>query len=306
MKWEHCHTIDDEYTPTHCAVLHDKVAVLRTTWWYTSCDVLHISSLDLHSWTTTELPYHSMSLTTYKSQFVAVGGRDPYSWEPTNQLYSSATGLEWRPSLPPMRTKRYKTASVGTTSPEALVVAGGRGSDDGELDEVEVLVEDNWHSVNPLPKPCNHMTSTLHQDEVVFTDRYSNSIFTCEIDSLISSCTTSSKHKSPWRHVRAVDLLTTTVSYSSRLVNIDGGGTIKGYCSMSQSWIEVTSTGSKMNSSMIPYITYIATSTLPTGDIVVVSGFGVYKLKMSCELFLLFFSNCGYQGVRVQHRIVVY
>ncbi len=226
-----------------------------------------------------------MSLTTYKSQFVAVGGCDPYSWVPTNQVFSSVTGLEWRPSLPPMRTKRYRTASVGTTSPEALVVAGGRGSDDRVLDEVEVLVEDNWHSVNPLPKPCEYMTSTLHQDEVVFTDRHSNSIFICEIDSLISSCITSSKHKSPWRHVRAVDSHTTTVSYSSRLVNIHGGVTIKGYCSMSRSWIEVANTRSKISYTRIAanMTTYVTNSTLPT---VVPIDSGVYKPKISCELLL--------------------
>ncbi len=245
-----------------------------------SADVLRISSFDLRSWTTTKLPYQHMSLTTYKSQFVAVGGCDPYTLKPTNQVFSSATGVEWRPSLPPMRTKRYWTASVGTTSPEVLVVAGGHGSDNRELDVVEVLVEDNWHSVNPLPKRCYNMTSTLHQDEVVFTDKYSNRIFICEIDSLISSCTTSSKHKSTWRHVRAVNSQTATVSYSSRLVNIYSGGTIRCY-SMSQSWIEVTSTGSKIN-----YNSFSAASTLPTGDIVVAIDSGVYKLKMSCELLL--------------------
>ncbi len=272
------------YTPRHCAVLHDKVAVLTTTQYVSgsSADVLHISSFDLRSWTTTKLPYEYMSLTTYKSQFVAVGGRDPSTLELTNRVFSSATGVEWRPSLPPMRTKRYRTASVGTTSPEVLVVAGGRGTDSRVFDEVEVLVEDNWHSVNPLPKPCYNMTSTLHQDEVVFTDRYSNSIFTCEIDSLISSCTTSSKHKSPWRYVRAVASYTTTVTYSSHLVNIHNHGTIRGYCSMSQSWIEVNRAGSK-----ISYTRCTAASTLPTGDIVVASESGVYKLKISCELFFV-------------------
>ncbi len=31
--------------------------------------------------------------------------------------------------------------------------------------------ECRWYPVNPLPKQCCDMTSTLHQDEVVFTDR---------------------------------------------------------------------------------------------------------------------------------------
>ena len=62
--------------PTHCVVLHDIVAVLGKeglSWWYR----VHISSTNLHSWTTTTLPYHYMSLTTYQDKLVAVGGCDP-------------------------------------------------------------------------------------------------------------------------------------------------------------------------------------------------------------------------------------
>ncbi len=64
---------------------------------------------------------------------------------------------------------------------------------------------------------------------------------------------------------------------------------------MSQSWIEVTSSGSKISFTIIPYIapsskisytSYAAASSLPTGDIVVASDSGVYKLKISCELLL--------------------
>ena len=68
--------------------------------------LLHISSTNLHSWTTTTLPYGYMSLTTYQDKLVAVGGVHPSTGEVTDQLLTSATGEDWQPSLPPMPTKR--------------------------------------------------------------------------------------------------------------------------------------------------------------------------------------------------------
>ena len=55
-------------------------------------------------------------------------------------MITSTTGQQWEPSLSPMSTMRYDTMSVSTTSPEMLVVAGGRGSDMEDLDTVKVLM----------------------------------------------------------------------------------------------------------------------------------------------------------------------
>ncbi len=217
-----------------------------------------------------------MSLTTYKSKFAAVGGRDPSTKEPTDQVFTSNTGLQWQPSLPCMRRKRYFTSSVGTMSPVALVVAGGYGASGKKLDDVEVLVDNEWHSVAPLPKPCCSMTSTFHQDEVVFTDSYTNTIYSCSVDSLVSS--SKSLQPSSWKMFEAPDVFTATISYFSRLININGRGTIQGYSTSSQSWIEVASLEDLILSS-----NFTSAATLPSGDIVIAHISGVYKVIVSGE-----------------------
>ena len=137
-------------------------------WRYGSNDVLHISSTDLHSWTPTTLPYEAMSLTTYQSMFVAVGGRHFSTDEHTDLLFTSDTGLQWQPSLPPMPTKRCYTSSVSIRSPEVLVVAGGQVSGGRKLNVVELLLGDQWGTVDPLPAPCYSMQSTLHDGNLYF------------------------------------------------------------------------------------------------------------------------------------------
>ncbi len=221
-----------------------------------------------------------MSLTTYKSQFAAVGGRDPSTEKPTDLVFTSDTGEKWQPLLPRMRSKRYCTSSVGTVSPEALVVAGGYDSSYQKLDDVEMLVDNEWHSVAPLPKPCCSMTSTLHQDEVVFTDSYTNTIYSNSVDSIISS--SKSLQPSSWKMFEAPDVFTATISYVSRLININGRGTIRGYGSLCRSWIEVAKLEDLILSS-----DFTSAAALPSGDIVVAHESGVYRVIVSGELFNL-------------------
>ncbi len=112
---------------------------------------LHIST-DLHSWTTTRAQYEYSSLTTYQSKFVLVGGY--HHGEPTNSLLTSTTGLDWKPSLRAMPTRRSFPSSVSGESPEVLVVAGGRDSHSKDLDVVEVLLNDHWTTADSLPSSC--------------------------------------------------------------------------------------------------------------------------------------------------------
>ena len=224
-----------------------------------------------------------MSLTTYHSQFVLVGGCQLSTRDVTNTLHTSTTGREWEPSLPAMPTKRYGTSSVGIPSPEILVVAGGVKFNGDLLDVVELLFEDKWTIVDPLPAPCRNMQSTLHDRNLHFmgSGEQDTSVYTCSLSSLISSVTESSNTStnSPlWRQYRAPNKWTTAVSYSSRLANIDDQGTIRGYCTLSQSWVEATSTGD------IPRkdTANITATVLTTGDIAYCHIYrGVYKVSLS-------------------------
>ena len=244
--------------------------------------MLHISSTDLRSWTTTTLPYEAMSLTTYQSMFVAIGGCHPSTYEPTDLLFTSDTGLQWQPSLPPMPTKRSYTSSVSTRSPEVLVVAGGEGSGRRDLDVVELLLGDQWSTADPLPARCFYIPSTLHDGNLYFVGRggQGDTVYTCSCTSLISSCGTNTTTDRPlWRQFKVPRHNTVAVSYSSRLVSIDRYYTIRAYSSVSQSWVEATSTGDRRHG----YADFVAAAVLPTGELVCSYEFKVYKVKLSGE-----------------------
>ena len=266
--------------PTHCAALQDTVAIL------TAFGDLFISSTDLRSWTKTIAPYQFMSLTTYQSQFVLAGGCHYSTSEVTNTLHNSTTGQQWERSLPPMPTKRYETSSVSTRSPEMLIIAGGRNFQHTILDVVEVLQEDKWATVEALPEPDCTMRSTVHEGNLHFTGGCEyNIVYTCNCSSL-SSFTSATSTGPLWKIYDAPDYKTTAVSCFSRLTNIDGCGTVTGYCNISQSWLEATSTGHTYHEGKS---WDIAATVLTTGDIVYCHKYGgVYRLSLSGENTILF------------------
>ena len=216
--------------------------------------------------------------------FVAVGGCHPSTDERTDLLFTSDTGLQWQPSLPPMPTKRSHTSSVSIRSPEVLVVAGGKGSVWRELDEVELLLGDQWSTVDPLPAPCNSMHPTLHDGNLYFTGGggQDDTVYTCSCTSLISCGNNTTTDRPLWRQFKAPGDFTAAVSYSSRLVSIDGLCNIRAYSSVSQSWVGATSTGDRSDW----YTTYVAAAVLPTGELVYAHLYGgVYKVKLSGERY---------------------
>ena len=254
-------------------------------------DILFLSSTNLRSWTSIDLSYEDMSLAIYQSKFVLVGGRHPSTREATNQLLTSTTGRQWEPSLPPMPTKRYRTSSVSTRSPEVLVVAGGRGSSHEELDVVEVLQGDKWLMVDPLPAPAAWMHSTLHDGKICFMrrGRQDNTVFTCSCTSLISSCSKSSGNSSTdrplWQQFQSPG--GTIASCSSRLVFVSSMGTVRGYSSMTRSWVMTTSekpTPCKISS--------VATTVLNTGELIFANDRGVHRGAVLGERELIWQRMC--------------
>ena len=245
------------------------------------CDKLFVSS-DLRKWTTIDLQYFSTSLTVYQSKFVLVGGHY-HTLEPTNIVLTSTTGLQWEPSLPPMPTKRYRTTSVSTRSPEVLVVAGGVGVRSYILNVVEVFKNDQWTTANPLPAHFYKVHSTFHDGNLYFIERtnHPTTMYTCSCASLISSCEKSSSHTSNsqlWKELRAPEL-TAIISHFSRLISIGDLGRVKCYSSTHNFWIEATSEGYKSHN----YSCLIAAACiLPTGDIVYAcKSHGIYRVTVS-------------------------
>ncbi len=239
---------------------------------------LHIST-DLHSWTTTDVPYRGSSLTTYQSKFVLVGGWHPSTFEPTNSLLTSTTGLDWKPSLHAMPTPRYFTSSVSGGSPEVLVVAGGKGSPGEYLDVVEVLLNDHWTTADSLPSSCYDMRSTFHEGNFYFTGGAKEKIlFICSLESLIISAGNGrSRRQTIWRTVTTLTHILAIVSYVSNLIGIDTLSTIRSYSNKTEEWIETTSEGDRPQH----VFGWITTAVLSTGQLLVANRDGVYKETLS-------------------------
>ncbi len=241
---------------------------------------LHIST-DLHSWTTTRAPYRTSSLTTYQSKFVLVGGMHPSTYEPTNSLLTSTTGLDWKPLLRAMPTHRYWPSSVSGGSPEVLVVAGGIGSLGEYLDVVEVLLNDHWTTADSLPSSCYNMRSTFHEGNFYFTgDDKEKILFICSLESLIASASNGrTRTQTVWRTVTTLAEIFAIVSYVSNLICIDEDSTIRSYSDKTETWIETTSEVDRP--ALKDNGGWIATAVLSTGQLLVASEDGVHKGTLS-------------------------
>ncbi len=241
---------------------------------------LHIST-DLHSWTTTHAPYEGSSLTTYQSKFVLVGGVHPSTYEATNSLLTSTTGLDWKPSLRAMPTRRYWPSSVSGGSPEVLVVAGGQGSCGEWLDVVEVLLNDHWTTAYSLPSSCYNMRSTFHEGNFYFTGGLDKEkiLFICSLESIKASASNGrTRRQTIWRTVTTLTKILAIVSYVSNLIGISYSSTIRSYSNKTEEWIETTSEGDRPEQK---YSRWIATAVLSTGQLLVANSDGVYKETLS-------------------------
>ncbi len=208
---------------------------------------LHIST-DLHSWTTTLAPYKLSSLTTYQSKFVLVGGLHPSTYETTNSLLTSTTGLDWKPLLCAMPTPRYHASSVSGGSPEVLVVAGGCDSHSKRLDVVEVLLNDHWTTADSLPSSCYNMRSTFHEGNFYFTGGGAKEkiLFICSLESIIASASNGrTRRQTIWRTVTTLTEIFAIVSYVSNLIGVSYSSTIGSYSNKTEEWIETTSEGDR-------------------------------------------------------------
>ena len=136
-------------------------------------------------------PNHGYSLAVINGLLTAIGGETPTN-EVTNSLIS-LTDSEWTEQFPPMPTKRWLTAAV--CSGKSLVVAGG-STGYKCLSTVEVMDTETlqWSTASSLPHPLREATATLCGDQIYMlggfnqANKYSKSVFTCSLASLLMSC----------------------------------------------------------------------------------------------------------------------
>lgn len=260
--------------------------------WVNFSRIYEISTVDLSSWKNKcTLFLVDFTLSTYHSKLVLIGGKmEIYQsfWEVRDSLLVSSDGVNWCPSLPPVPTKRYQATAVNGGSPEYLIVAGGRGISHEVLVSVEVLVEDQWSVIEPLPFPYSGIRSyCIHNGNLILTDGEELSCsydsgeaiqtwrhIYCSLESLMVACT-----QSPAAALESGDTLWKQYlsnraqfsSFGGLLIHFNQSFNINMTLSVqspiNQSWVGVGNFEYFMDLDWIDTLTI----HMPTGELVVIS-----------------------------------
>lgn len=169
---------------------------------------------DLGSWSELDSRgVRGFGLGVYKSNLVMLGGCALVEGQiqMLNEAFVSHDGMHWQNSLPPMPTQRAYPIliSVGE-EPECLVVASGMDAVE-MLTTVEVLVEGQWCTIEPLTVPCYMNSYCFHREKLflapkrVLAPKGPVPIIFCEVETLLAHCTESAAGNKPtgalWRTV---------------------------------------------------------------------------------------------------------
>ena len=197
------------------------------------------------------------------------------NWQPSlppNELWTLKRGTNWQPSLPPMPTSRFFPSALNTGSPECLVISGGTASGGDQVNVVEILKDNEWLSVQPLPKACSRLKSTLHKGRLYLMGGWGQgpSVFHCKLESLLNEDYTQEMSHS--RSELKIHLAySSPSSFANQLIST-GGDLISGarsseicaYSPHTLSWLHVGDLPIELNST--------ATIVLPTRELVVLGG----------------------------------
>lgn len=193
---------------------------------------LYVSSSKLKSWSVITTPTYFFGLTTYQSQLVLAGGVEVSTNKVTDKLLTSKNGTTWKPTLPPMPTKRTYCSAITTQNPECIIIAGGERSDYTPCGYVEVYVDQQWSAVQSLPKKFYDIKFTLHGSKIYLLGGFGqdhNMIYWCDVKTLVSTSKEAlEKNCKPpplWSRF-AIPRCSSLVSYGQQLVAIGTMGGI--------------------------------------------------------------------------------
>ena len=260
-------------TWTKCAatgpenVLHGQCVYLNGRLYITSKlynhHHLYVINSDFTGWREwLSVPVTAFALTHYHSQLVLVGGREPGTDNPSNKLWMSADGTDWQPSLPPMRMKCAGAVAVNTGSPECLVVVARHG--------VEVFVNDEWLTATPLPSPRSPYSAHIHNGNLIVN--YYNYYWSCRVQSLIlPQQETERTAPTLWRECKHNFFLECFFCFGQQLVS--AGERMIVLDPSTGKWVQLAD----------PPCYVVAGTILPTGELVVVDSYSVYKASLKCK-----------------------
>lgn len=219
-----------------------------------------------------ETPTEGYVLTTYNSQLVLVGGKDPTTGKISNQLWVmdeqqwDPEQQYWAQPLPPMTTKCSRASAVSVD--HHLIVAGGLNDKLDRLNVVQVYDGHQWKKAQPLPKAGHCMKSSVLNGVWYLAggDEQGKEVIYTSLFSLIA--TTSSDNVFVWKKLPNVPLeWATPVKIGKNLATVGGNffsSAIYVYFYPTNSWVYVEDLPVACHST--------CTVVLPTGELLAVGG----------------------------------
>ena len=136
------------------------------------------------------LPIRYFSLGEVKGELAAVGGMDS-SGSTSNVVHVFNKGRNWKRTIPPMPTARYRPAVVSLST--HLIVAGGRLDFVGYTDIVEIynISTSQWSETDRLPYACGFQRGIVYNNTVYLMGESDgknlNKVCAAQVDKLISA-----------------------------------------------------------------------------------------------------------------------
>ena len=235
-----------------------------------------VMKLDLQQDEWTKLPQYSVeffAMTSFANQLVLLGGRDPVTEEPTNQIAVFTSG-RWTNPYPPMNTARDSSTAVSCN--KYIIVAGG-WIDQGRTTSVEMLNVPllRWYIAESLPNPRTSMKSTLLGNTLYLMGGWDRTTLTkvvhkVDLNELVTKAVSKQATPTLWQVISDTPLkYSTPLNVGGSLLAVGGwdgnpSSSIHLYQPDTRRWVNVGD---------LPTARYhCICSTLPSGEVIVAGG----------------------------------
>ena len=315
LEWSEYRDMPVSVCDTHAVVLGKKIYIGGGKLYPGPHFGLLIYDLTEDSWNVLDTPTKLYAITTYQSQLVLVGGKDPYSLKATNMLWvldeqCQAEEHYRAQSLPPMKTECYNSSAISVGY--HLFVAGGRGGTQSRsrpLASVEVYDGCKWRHVQSLPRAFSWIKSTLHEGNwyLVGGTRQGREVYHTSPESLLATTYSDEAEKtSVWKKLPDAPLkksiLTVLLNYLIAIGTEYWNSAIHAYSPSIDSWVHVGD---------LPVNCYsTCTVVLSTGELLVVeSGLTsdsshLFKAKIGGDLDSCYFLHPKMQLKKDLRKII--